>query len=182
MRATRALGLAYDEADMSGSAPPNFRHPLRESAPKRVLRRLLRRNKEGLNVAPGNLDDGWESPPPVSLADGSTVQLYKDGEALRKAYEAIEAAQSRICFEFYIWDDDATGRAFADLLLKKAKEGVNVYILYDRPCSPSSVARARASRSFIRSARGSATSAGVLTRGTTASWWSWMTSSRVSAG
>ncbi len=116
---------------MSGSVPPNFRHPLRESAPKRVLRRLLRRNKEGVNVAPGQLDDGWASPPAVTLADGSTVQLYKDGEALRKAYEAIEAAQSRVCFEFYIWDDDATGRAFAELLLKKAKEGVNVYILYD---------------------------------------------------
>lgn len=116
---------------MSGSAPHNFRHPIRESAPKRVLRKLLRRNKEGVNVAPGQLDDGWESPPAVTLADGSTVQLFKDGEALRKAYEAIERAESRVCFEFYIWDDDATGRAFAELLLKKAKEGVNVYIVYD---------------------------------------------------
>lgn len=116
---------------MSGSVPSNFHHPLRESAPKRVLRRLLRRNKEGVNVAPGAEDDGWTSPPAVKLADGSTVQLYKDGEALRKAYEAIEQARSRVCFEFYIWDDDATGKAFADLLLKKARQGVNVYIIYD---------------------------------------------------
>lgn len=116
---------------MSGSVPSHFHHPLRESAPKRVLRRLLRRNKEGVNVAPGAEDDGWISPAPVKLADGSTVQLYKDGEALRKAYEAIEQAQSRVCFEFYIWDDDATGKAFADLLLKKAHQGVNVYIIYD---------------------------------------------------
>ncbi len=115
---------------MSGSAP-HILHPRRDSAPKRILRRLLRRNREGVNVAPGSLDDDWEAPDPVTLADGSQVQLYKDGEALKRAYDAAAAAQSRICYEFYIWDDDATGRAFADLLLKKAQEGVNVYVLYD---------------------------------------------------
>ncbi len=115
---------------MSGSLPSHL-HPSRTSAPKRLLGKLLRRNKVGVNVGPGNHDDGWHSPAPVTLADGSTVQLIKDGEALKHAYDAIASAQSRICFEFYIWDDDATGKAFADLLLKKAREGVNVYVIYD---------------------------------------------------
>lgn len=115
---------------MSGSLPSHL-HPSRASAPKRMLRKLLRRNRVGVNVAPGDQDDGWQSPPAARLADGSTVQLFKDGEALKRAYDAIASAKSRICFEFYIWDDDATGRAFADLLLKKANEGVNVYIIYD---------------------------------------------------
>ncbi len=84
----------------------------------------------GVNAAPG-IDDGWVPPDPVMLADGSKIRLYKDGEALKCAYDAIATAQSRVCFEFYIWDNDATGRAFADLLKKKAREGVNVYCLYD---------------------------------------------------
>lgn len=115
---------------MSGSLPSGI-HPQRASAPKRLLKRLLKRNDVGLNVAPGDTDDGWVAPGPVTLADGSQVQLYKDGEALKRAYDAIADAKSRICFEFYIWDQDETGKAFADLLYRKAREGVNVYVIYD---------------------------------------------------
>src|SRR5467141_2692014 len=43
----------------------------------------------GLNIAPGSDADGWIIPPPVTLADGTRAQLYKDGEALRAAYEVI---------------------------------------------------------------------------------------------
>lgn len=85
----------------------------------------------GLNVRPGDADDGWETPPPVKLADGTEIQLYKDGEALLAAYEGIKAAKRRICLEVYIFADDLTGRAFAELLCKKAKEGLDVYVIYD---------------------------------------------------
>ncbi|HEY0007339.1 MAG TPA: phospholipase D-like domain-containing protein [Tepidisphaeraceae bacterium] len=112
------------------SIPSAIFHP-RPSGPRRLLRKLLRRNEVGLNIAPGSGDDGWTGLPPVKLADGSYVELLKDGESLKRAYDAISQAKSRICFEFYIWDDDATGRAFAELLMKKAREGVAVYILYD---------------------------------------------------
>ena len=40
----------------------------------------------GLNIEPGSDDDGWIVPEPVTLGDGSVVQLYKDGEALHAAY------------------------------------------------------------------------------------------------
>jgi cardiolipin synthase len=85
----------------------------------------------GLNIEPGSDDDGWVVPEPVRLGDGSLVQLYKDGEALHAAYEAIRSARRRICLEMYIFASDATGRAFAELLCEKAKAGVKVFLLYD---------------------------------------------------
>src|SRR5689334_20501214 len=84
----------------------------------------------GINIEPGSEDDGWVVPPPVALSDGTRVQLYKDGEALHAAFEAIKAAKKRVCLESYIFAHDDTGRAFADLLSAKAKEGVKVYVLY----------------------------------------------------
>ncbi len=85
----------------------------------------------GVNVKPGSDDDGWIVPQPVRLIDGTRVQLYKDGEALHAAYEAIKHAKRRICLEVYIFASDDTGTAFAELLCEKALQGVKVYCLYD---------------------------------------------------
>lgn len=85
----------------------------------------------GINTRPGSDDDGWVVPPPVALSDGTQLQLYKDGEALHAAYEAIKGARQLICLEVYIFSSDPTGQAFADLLCAKAREGVRVYVIYD---------------------------------------------------
>ena len=85
----------------------------------------------GVNISPGCDDDGWIVPPPVTLSDGTRVQLYKDGEALHAAYDAIAAARHRICLQSYIFADDPTGQVFAELLARKASEGVQVYLIYD---------------------------------------------------
>ena len=85
----------------------------------------------GVNIAPGSDDDGWRVPDPVRLADGTTLQLYKDGEALHAAFNAIKLARRRVCIESYIFADDDTGRAFADLLAHKARKGLDVYCIYD---------------------------------------------------
>jgi len=85
----------------------------------------------GINLRPGPEDDGWLTPPAVELADGTRLQLYKDGEALRAAYDAIKNARRLICLEVYIFSSDETGRAFADLLCEKARQGVAVYVIYD---------------------------------------------------
>jgi len=118
-------GILPDSITRLGPSSPNKKRP------RALLHRLLRRNSAGINVTPGNDDDGWDSPPPVTLACGSTVRVFKDGEAFRAAYDAIEQAQSRVCFEFYIWDNDSTGRAFAELLMRKSRQGVAVYCIYD---------------------------------------------------
>src|SRR6476659_5503017 len=85
----------------------------------------------GINIAPGSDDDGWIVPHPVHLADGTRVQLFKDGEALRAAYEAIRHAKKRVCLKVYIFADNDTGRAYAELLCAKAMSGVKVYLIYD---------------------------------------------------
>ena len=76
-------------------------------------------------------DSGWVTPPPVQLSDGTHIQLFKDGQALKANYDAIGRAKFRVGLEFYIFRSDATGRAFADLLCQKAREGVKVYVIYD---------------------------------------------------
>ncbi len=85
----------------------------------------------GLNLGPDNPPDGWHAPPPVRLADGTFVRVYKDGESLRAAYEVISRATRRVCLEFYIFADDETGTAFIDLLCEKARQGVEVLVIYD---------------------------------------------------
>lgn len=85
----------------------------------------------GLNLRPGPEDDGWVTTPRVTLGDGSTIQLYKDGEGLRAALDAIRGAKKRICLEIYIFKNDATGKVFADALIERARAGVAVYVLYD---------------------------------------------------
>lgn len=85
----------------------------------------------GRDLTPGAQDDGWTVQPPVTLEDGSVVRLYKDAEGVRAAYESIQHAQRSIFIEFYIFASDPTGQAFADLLSKKAAEGVKVFMIYD---------------------------------------------------
>lgn len=85
----------------------------------------------GINIAPGQQDDGWIVPPRVMLSDGTMLQLFKDGEALHAAHAAIAAARRRICLEVYIFRSDPTGRSFAELLARKAREGVSVFVIYD---------------------------------------------------
>lgn len=85
----------------------------------------------GLNIVPGSEDDGWETPEPVHLADGTRLQLYKDGEGLAAAIDAVRHAKRRILLEVYIWPSDDTGRLFAETLSEKARSGVAVYAIYD---------------------------------------------------
>lgn len=88
-------------------------------------------SKAGVNIAPGSEDDGWIETPPVPIADGTEVQLYKDGQALHGACCAIEQARREICLEIYIFHSDDTGRALAERLARRAREGVTVRVIYD---------------------------------------------------
>ncbi|MCA9667815.1 MAG: cardiolipin synthase [Myxococcales bacterium] len=63
---------------------------------------------------------------------GNKVQLFANADSSYVSLErAIEAAKHHINFEYYIFEDDNTGRRFRDLLIKKAKEGVHVRVLTD---------------------------------------------------
>ncbi|MBT1074709.1 cardiolipin synthase [Geobacter grbiciae] len=66
------------------------------------------------------------------LTKGNRVTLLADGPATYAAMcKALQNAKDHINLESYIIEDDETGRRFADLLLKKQGEGVQVNIIYD---------------------------------------------------
>ncbi|MBS1127023.1 MAG: phospholipase D/Transphosphatidylase [Nitrospirae bacterium] len=66
------------------------------------------------------------------LTKGNRVLLLADGLTTYAAmFKAIENAKDHINLESYIIEDDETGRKFADLLLQKQAEGVQVNVIYD---------------------------------------------------
>lgn len=63
---------------------------------------------------------------------GNNVKLLARGkESFEAIFKAIEEAKSFICLEFYIFRNDDTGTDMSELLKKKTKENIKVYILYD---------------------------------------------------
>jgi cardiolipin synthase A/B len=68
------------------------------------------------------------------LTKGNKVTLLVDGAATYVAmFKAVENARDHINLETFIMEDieDDTGRKFADLLLQKQAEGVQVNLIYD---------------------------------------------------
>jgi cardiolipin synthase len=66
------------------------------------------------------------------LISGNAVRLLKDARENYPAWlEAISKARRRILFETYIIDDDFEGERFAEALTIKAREGVQVFLVYD---------------------------------------------------
>jgi cardiolipin synthase len=66
------------------------------------------------------------------LIAGNKVTLLFDGPQTMKAMmAAIEGARDHINLETYIFDQDELGLKFADLLIAKQKQGVQVNIIYD---------------------------------------------------
>ncbi len=60
------------------------------------------------------------------------VELLIDGEAtFQSILQGIEKAKSYILLEFYIVRDDSLGVQIQEALVAKAKEGINIYFLYD---------------------------------------------------
>jgi len=67
-----------------------------------------------------------------SFAGGNDVEILVDGPAtFQSLFSGIEAARDYLLVEFYIIRDDGTGRELVDRLARKAREGVDVYLLYD---------------------------------------------------
>jgi cardiolipin synthase A/B len=68
----------------------------------------------------------------LEFLGGNKLQLLTNGSAYFPALErAIDAAQSEIYLETYIFADDDTGRRIAAALGRAAKRGVRVHVLVD---------------------------------------------------
>jgi len=64
--------------------------------------------------------------------EGNSLRLQFDGPATFDAWiEAIDLAREYVHFENYILRNDRVGRVFRDALIRKAKDGVQVRLLYD---------------------------------------------------
>ena len=68
----------------------------------------------------------------VLLSQGIKPTLLIDGPATYEAMlKAIQNAADHINFETFIFEDDDIGRRFADLLMEKQQQGVQVNLIYD---------------------------------------------------
>jgi cardiolipin synthase len=66
------------------------------------------------------------------LTTGNRVQLLRDGPATYQAMiDAIAGARDHVNLETYILDDDEVGRRFAQALLAKQRQGVQVNLIRD---------------------------------------------------
>lgn len=66
------------------------------------------------------------------LTKGNKVTLLADGPAAYAAmFKAIQNAKDHINLETFIIEDDEVGRKFADLLLQKQAQGVQVNLIFD---------------------------------------------------
>lgn len=66
------------------------------------------------------------------LIAGNKLTLLHDGpETMAAMLEAVRTAKNHINLETYIFEQDAVGIAFADLLIEKQRSGVPVHIIVD---------------------------------------------------
>lgn len=70
--------------------------------------------------------------PGSPITPKNRVEVLTNGEVTYEAMiKAIEQARSHIHFEFYTIRHDETGVKFQEVLIRKAKEGVKVRVIYD---------------------------------------------------
>lgn len=71
-------------------------------------------------------------PLPELEIEGANLNIYMEGDTLFvDMLAAIEAAQESVFFETFIWRNDEIGQQFKEAFVKKAQEGVPVYLIYD---------------------------------------------------
>jgi cardiolipin synthase len=66
------------------------------------------------------------------LVTGNSVRLLENGpDTYRAMFAVIQAARDHINMETYILEDDQVGRRFADVLIEKQQQGVQVNLIHD---------------------------------------------------
>lgn len=66
------------------------------------------------------------------LAVRNNVEILQNGKAaFVSLFEALKSAERFIHMEYYIFENDRIGRRVADILIAKAREGVEVRLIYD---------------------------------------------------
>ena len=69
---------------------------------------------------------------PTPILYSGPPRLLIDGDQIFEAvFDIIEAAKSHIVVQFYIFRDDGLGRRLHEALVRRAREGVHVRLIYD---------------------------------------------------
>ena len=128
-----SLPRMEDYAPLRAGTAPKIIGPKGELSPK-VSKAIMERLKG--QVEPTDMLDRYalliEVISGSPLVTGNKVTLLIDGPATYDAmFKAIRSAKDHINFETFIFEDDEVGRRFADVLLQKQAEGVQVNLLYD---------------------------------------------------
>jgi cardiolipin synthase len=123
----------YQRLDMEKEKPPKIIGPHGQLSPE-ITKRIMERLKK--QVGPVDILERHialiESISGTPLVAGNKVTVLIDGPATYDAmFKAIQNAKDHINLETYIFEDDEVGRRFADLLLQKQSEGVQVNLIYD---------------------------------------------------
>jgi len=123
----------YQRLDVEKEEPPEIIGPHGQLSPnmsKAVMERLKKQvdSTDILERHVALIESTSGSP----LVAGNKVTLLVDGPATYAAmFKAIQHAKDHVNLETYIFEDDEVGRRFADLLLQKQSEGVQVNLIYD---------------------------------------------------
>lgn len=106
------------------------RGPLSEAQSQAVLARLASKGQDtGIFERHLAIEEALVDSP---MTTGNQVVLLQDGPATYQAmFAAIEAARDHINLETYILDDDAVGQRFAQALIAKQQQGVQVNVIRD---------------------------------------------------
>lgn len=68
----------------------------------------------------------------AKIYDGSSIRIFTDGKSkFESLIHHLEGANSHIHLQYYIFEDDEIGNRIRDILIQKAKEGVEVRVIYD---------------------------------------------------
>jgi cardiolipin synthase A/B len=96
------------------------------------MRNTHRKERDAISPVRVLADQAFSRAAGAPLLSGNSVRLLKDAQENYPAWlEAIERAEERIHFECYIIHEDEVGRQFAEALIKRAREGLRVRLIYD---------------------------------------------------
>lgn len=104
-------------------------------------RKKLKRMERGRPVDIRRLDFSETTRQQIKLArsltgayyyPNNTIETFTSGAAkFRQLMADLEKARSFISLQYYIFEDDRIGNKIADILIRKAREGVKVRVIYD---------------------------------------------------
>jgi len=102
---------------------------------KRIMKRQYQQSNDEFHDTPSQykpLISLLENSSQANLLYGTNIEIFTNGKDKFKALiEDIKNAVHHIHFQYYIFSDDKAGAIVKDALIEKARQGVEVRVIYD---------------------------------------------------